>query len=80
MANSSKRTLDKRRSKIPELLEARKAGKTAYFIMDKLVIIRNDAASIKGHRRKAETSTVSTEKSELNSDDDDPEVVLNVVP
>ena len=77
VADLSKRTLDKRRSKIPELLEARKAGKTAYFIMDKLVIRRNDAASIKGHRKKAETST---EKSELNSDDEDPEVVLNVVP
>ena len=77
MADLSKRTFDKRRSKILELLKARKAGKTAYFIMDKLVITRNDAASIKGHRKKAETST---EKSELNSDDEDPEVVLNVVP
>ena len=52
MADLSKRTLDKRRSKIPELLEARKAGKTAYFIMDKLVIRRNDASSVKGHRTK----------------------------
>ena len=77
VAALSKRTLDKRRSNIPELLEARKAGKTAYFIMDKLIMRRNDASSIKGHRKKAETST---EKSELSSDDEDPEVVLNVAP
>ena len=76
VADLSKRTLDKRRSKIPELLEARKTGKTAYFIMDKLVIRRNYAASVKGHRKKAETSTESTEKSEVNSDDEIPKLFL----
>ena len=53
----SKHTLDKRRSKVPELLEARKVGKTAYFIMDKLVVRRNDAPPFKVDRNKAETST-----------------------
>ena len=45
--------------------------------MDKLVIKRNDASSIKGHRKKAETST---ENRKLISDDADLEVVLNVAP
>ena len=34
----SRRTLDKRAAKIPELIKARHEGKTAYFIMDKLIV------------------------------------------
>ena len=37
MDDFAKRTLERRASKIPEMLEARKAGKTAFLIMDKLV-------------------------------------------
>ena len=33
-----KRTLERRASKIPEMLEAHNAGKTAFLIMDKLVV------------------------------------------
>eukprot|EP00112_Aurelia_sp_Birch-Aquarium-sp1_P026298 Seg924.21 transcript_id=Seg924.21/GoldUCD/mRNA.D3Y31 product="hypothetical protein" protein_id=Seg924.21/GoldUCD/D3Y31 len=79
----SKRTLDKRRSKIPDLLEARKAGKTAYFVMDKLVVRSNDASSFKGHRKKElNINQGATERTELSTatDDDDPEVILNVAP
>ena len=38
MDDFAKRTLDRRASKIPEMLEARKAGKTAFLVMDKLVV------------------------------------------
>ena len=38
MDDFMKRTLDRRASKISEILEARKAGKTAFLIMDKLVV------------------------------------------
>ena len=41
----AKRTLDRRASKIPEMLEARKTGKTAFLIMDKLVVY----VSMTGH-------------------------------
>eukprot|EP00112_Aurelia_sp_Birch-Aquarium-sp1_P014172 Seg3040.4 transcript_id=Seg3040.4/GoldUCD/mRNA.D3Y31 product="hypothetical protein" protein_id=Seg3040.4/GoldUCD/D3Y31 len=34
----AERTLQRRRSQVPEMLRARKEGKTAYFIRDKLVI------------------------------------------
>ena len=34
----AKRTLEKRADRIPEMLNARKQGKTAFFIMDKLII------------------------------------------
>lgn len=39
----SQRTLEKRKSQIPEMLNARSKGKIAYFVMDKL-IIRNKVA------------------------------------
>eukprot|EP00112_Aurelia_sp_Birch-Aquarium-sp1_P021286 Seg5693.3 transcript_id=Seg5693.3/GoldUCD/mRNA.D3Y31 product="hypothetical protein" protein_id=Seg5693.3/GoldUCD/D3Y31 len=83
VADFSKRTLDKTRSKIPDLLEARKAGKTAYFVMDELVVRRNDASSIKGHRKKERNiNQGATERTELSTatDNEDPEVILNVAP
>ena len=36
--NLSKRTLERRQELIPEMLEARKQGKIAYVVMDKLII------------------------------------------
>ena len=38
MGDFSKRTLERRRSKIPDILEARRNGKTAFMVMDYLVI------------------------------------------
>ena len=38
MDDFAKRTLERRASKIPKMLEARKSGKTAFLIMDKLVV------------------------------------------
>ena len=38
VADYAKRTLDRRREKVPQLIEARKKGKIAYFVMDKLMI------------------------------------------
>ena len=38
MDDFAKRTLERRASKIHEMLEARKARKTAFLIMDKLVV------------------------------------------
>ena len=37
----SKRTLDKRKEKIPELIAARKSGKRAFLVMDKIIIANN---------------------------------------
>ena len=34
----SKRTLDKRKEKIPELIAARKSGKRAFLVMDKIMV------------------------------------------
>ena len=54
----SRRTLLRRKERIPELIEARKRGKIAYFVMDKLVIKNGNP-----HFRKAkppdENETVS---------------------
>ena len=47
----SQRTLAKRNSQIPEMLEARKRGKLAYFVVDKLVI-RNKPPGPNGTRKK----------------------------
>ena len=38
MGDFSKRTLERRRSKIPDMIEARHNGKTAFMVMDQLVI------------------------------------------
>ena len=38
LADLSRRTLDKREAQVPMLLDARKKGKVAYFVLDKLVI------------------------------------------
>ena len=38
MGNFSKRTLERRRSKIPDMLEAHRNGKTAFMVMYQLVI------------------------------------------
>ena len=38
MGDFSRRTLERRASKIPEMLEAQKKGKTAFMVMDKLTI------------------------------------------
>ena len=37
----SKRTLDKRKEKIPELIAACKSGKRAFLVMDKIIIASN---------------------------------------
>ena len=37
----SERTLDKRKGKIPELIAARKCGKRAFFVMDKIITANN---------------------------------------
>ena len=38
LADLSKRTLDKREEQVPDLIAARKSGKIAYFVLDKLII------------------------------------------
>ena len=38
VADLSQRTLEKRRAKIPDLLQARSEGKVAYFVLDKLIV------------------------------------------
>ena len=38
LADYAKRTLERRREKFLQLIEARKKGKIAYFVMDKLMI------------------------------------------
>ena len=38
LADLSRRTLDKREAQVPMLLDARKQGKVAYFVLDRLVI------------------------------------------
>ena len=38
MNDLARRTLDRRAEKIPEMLEYRKNGKTAFMIMDKLIV------------------------------------------
>ena len=38
MGDFSKRTLERRRSKIPDMIEARRNGKKAFMVMDQLVI------------------------------------------
>ena len=37
----SKRTFDKRKEKIPELIAARESGKRAFLVMDKIIIANN---------------------------------------
>ena len=38
LADLSRRTMQKREEQVPELLAARRMGKTAYFVLDKLII------------------------------------------
>ena len=38
LADLSRRTMQKRDEQIPDLIAARKMGKTAYFVLDKLII------------------------------------------
>ena len=38
MNDLTRRTLDRRAEKIPQMLEHRKNGKTAFMIMDKLIV------------------------------------------
>lgn len=61
----SSRTIQKRKEKVPDLLAARKAGKIAYFVLDRLVIkekppdnLKSDAR-FKGHRVVHERSSDS---------------------
>ena len=38
VADLSQRTLEKRRAKIPDLLQVKREGKIAYFVLDKLIV------------------------------------------
>ena len=38
LTDLSKRTLDKREEQVPDLIAARKSGKIAYFVLDKLIV------------------------------------------
>ena len=62
----TKRTLEKRADRIPEMLNARKQGKTAFFIMDKLII--KDRGRPPDFDARDETG---------HSDDEDNEVFIN---
>jgi len=49
----SQRTLDKRAAKIPDLIKARKEGKIAYFIMDRLIV--KNKVNTKGSQNSSES-------------------------
>ena len=70
MGDFSRRTLERRASKIPEMLEARKEGKTAFMVMDKLIIYDRplDPDKNRNVRSRIEHS---------ENDDDDDEVLLS---
>ncbi len=45
MGDFAMTTLERRKSKIPELIEARKKGKAAYMVMGKLIILNKPRVS-----------------------------------
>ncbi|MCP4483312.1 MAG: hypothetical protein GY823_01945 [Flavobacteriaceae bacterium] len=65
LTDLSKRTLAKRQEKIPALIAARKDGKIAYFIMDRLIVKEKPPDSV---RKRANNE---------NDSDPDPEVSFN---
>ena len=69
MADFSRRTFKIRASKIPEMLEARKEGKAAFMVMDKLIIYDRLPDSDKNRNGRSRT--------ELSENDDDDEVLLS---
>ena len=69
MGDFSRRTLERRASKIPEMLEARKKGKTAFMVMDKLIIYDRPPDPDKNRNDRSRT--------ELSENDDDDEVLLS---
>ncbi len=73
----SSRTLEKRKSLIPKLEEARKAGKIAYFVADRLVV--KDNRQIRGSedtRRRNENGAATREQGISKADDYDNEVII----
>ena len=69
MGDFSRRTLERRASMIPEMLEARKEGKTAFMVMDKLIIYDRPPDPDKNCNGRSCT--------ELSENDDDDEVLLS---
>ena len=69
MGDFSQRTLERRLSKIPEMLEARKEGKTALMVMNKLIIYDRPPDPDKKCNGCSHT--------ELSENDDDDEVLLS---
>ena len=69
MGDFSRRTLERKPSKIPEMLEARKEGKTAFMVMDKLIICDKPPDPDKNRNGRSRT--------ELSENDDDDEVLLS---
>ena len=69
MGDFSRRTLERRASKIPEMLEARKKGKTAFMVMDKLIIYDRPPDPDKNRKGRSRT--------ELSENDDNDEVLLS---
>ena len=69
MGDFSRRTLERRASKIPEMLEARKEGKTAFMVMDKLIIY--DRPLDPDKKRNVHS------RIEHSENDDDDEVLLS---
>ncbi len=47
LADLSKRTLDRREEQVPDLIAARKSGKIAFFVLDKLIIKDKPPDSVK---------------------------------
>ena len=69
MGDFSLKTLERRASKIPEMLEALKEGKTAFMVMDKLIIY--DRPPNPDKKRNGCSRT------ELFENDEDDEVLLS---
>ena len=69
MGHFSQRTIERRASKIPEMLEAQKEGKTAFMVMDKLIIY--DRPLDPDKNRNGHSST------ELSENDDDNKILLS---
>ena len=70
MGDFSRRPLERRASKIPEMLEARKEGKTAFMVMDKLIIYDGPPDPVPDKKRNGCSRT------ELSENDNDDEVLL----
>ena len=69
MRDFSRGTLERKASKIPAILEAQKEGKTAFMIMDKLIIYDRPPDPDKNCNGRS--------RAELSENDDDDEVLLS---